>query len=614
MTQSIYYIDKSSNTFADNLATFGLAFVLDAITDGKATITLEDRGGAFVVVCESEITEKHIERCKFFAGAPFLITTKDGKRLVKGTLLTPKELPEPDGDTVVDYEMEKRDTNQFFEWLKTLSPEDKKAYMQGKELPDAMRPPSTPSPNWDIWRAINPAALQGYNALMAEWWHGNQQEEFAGILKILLQMTANTPNDMEGVEKAWGKLCKERGWKSKEATANQLLNPTQGKGVNSVKTEWSAPNNLRGFWMLEWLKMVGLFHGGITKMIRGTKDRKTYVLMPLRLQWKKHQEVMKGFKRAMASSSTAIKMDVLAALRYTEEFIKHYEGARSEGANLFGEAPSDLVSGMQMAFYKNLGQSPAVMNIATINLPRWVRPTSPESLAQMNEALEEHIKVASSFEESRGEQFELLSRYRDFLSGNDLEPFFEFTNAYSGFIISQRERGNRFVRQFTTTTLEVLFMNSDEKKFSEIVKNDGFKNIAYAIRHSTVVPQSRKKGKGGKPVVDVRYGLGQQLARKAAYPSEFLAEIGEFIHLYNAENAQLREKDRNPFRKNVTTADIDALTELVDQFGSKVICNMLVAYGYAREPFVGKDDETHEAEVDLPEAESDTDDGGEGEE
>ena len=35
----------------------------------------------------------------------------------------------------------------------------------------------------------------------------------------------------------------------------------------------------------------------------------------------------------------------------------------------------------------------------------------------------------------------------------------------------------------------------------------------------------------------------------------------------------------------VTTADIEALTELVDRVGSKVVCNLLVAYGYAREPF-----------------------------
>ena len=139
-----------------------------------------------------------------------------------------------------------------------------------------------------------------------------------------------------------------------------------------------------------------------------------------------------------------------------------------------------------------------------------------------------------------------------------------------------------------------------------LYRDEGFKNIAYAIRHSTVVPQARKKVR--KPVVDVRYGLGQQLTRKAAYPAEFMAEIAEFIHLYNAENSQLRESNREPFRKNVTTADIEALTALVDRYGSKVICNMLVAYGYAREPYEAKDEQApaDEIEAEAPGADSET--------
>jgi hypothetical protein len=78
--------------------------------------------------------------------------------------------------------------------------------------------------------------------------------------------------------------------------------------------------------------------------------------------------------------------------------------------------------------------------------------------------------------------------------------------------------------------------------------------------------------------------LGQQLARKSAYPEEFLAELGEFMHLYSAENAQYFEKrGKNPFRKNLTTQDIEDVTRLIDQFGSKLVCNMLVAFGYATE-------------------------------
>ena len=605
MNQSTYFIEKSTNTFADNLAAFGLAFVLNAIANDRSKISLEDKGYAFAVISEPAIRQEWIEKCKFFVGAPLLITidtaaTKKQEKIIKaikGPKLDLAKLPEPDGYSFLDYQTEKQNRDDFFAWVKALSAEDKKKWRNGE-----IQPPSSPHQNWDIFRAVNPGALQSYNVPIGIWWQA--QTVFPDLLKILLAMVVNAPNDIESAEKAWNVLCKENGLeKTKDVTANQLINPSQGKGGNSQKTEWRDPNNVKGFWLLEWLKTVGLFYGSYTRIIsnpkdpRNAKDRKTYVLAPSKLGWNAHQGVMKNFRQAMSAPLTAIKMDVMVSLRYTQAFLKHYEEARVENLSedIFGEPPANLVSGMQMAFYKNLGNSPAVMNIASVNLPRWVAPHNPEQLTEFQASLDEHISIVRNLDETRGEQFALLSKYRDFISGGDLDAFFEFTNAYSGFIISQLER-KKFVRPFSIPTLEVLFMNNEDKKYGEIMQNEGFRNIAYAIRHSTVSLQNAKKFR--KPATDIRYGLGQQLARKAAYPDDFLAELGEFLHLYNAENAQLREKDRNPFRSNVQMEDMEEIVKLVDRFGSKVICNMLVAFGYASETRSKDKPESVEQEID----------------
>lgn len=600
MFQTTYYIDKSSNTFADELAAFGLAFVLNSIANKRAEIRLEDQGGAFAIVCEPALRKEWAEQCKFFVGAPFLITfdNRTKTKMVKGTSIAVSDVLGMSAEVAVDYQVEKETRANYFTWLNALPAEDKRKVVRGELRQEDGAPvgPPPPHPDWDLFRAINPGALQSYNALMAEWWKG--QAAFPELLKALLQMTAQTPNDLEGAEKAWTKACKTHDFeKPKDVTASQLLNPAQGKGVNSPKAEWRAPGNVKSFWLLEWLKIVGLHYGGITRVIRNTKDRKTYALTPARLGWGEHTDIMAKFQKTMVGSASAVQLDIFAALRYTQALLEHFETARKEdlAAELFGRPANDFVSGMQTAFYKSLGNSAATMNMASINLPAWVRPHNPDELAQLHEALDEHMAIVRSLDESRGDQFELLCHYRDFLSANDLTPFFQFTTAYSSFIISQYER-RKYVRPFTTTTLEVLFMNNDgaQHTYSQIVQNEGFKNVAYAIRHSTVVPQGRKS-KGSKPAVNIRYGLGLQLSRKAAYPTEFLAELAEFIHLYNAENSQLRENKREPFRKNVTTADIDAVTALVDQFGSKLICNMLIAYGYAREPY--------ERDVEKPEGE-----------
>jgi hypothetical protein len=580
--QSTYYIEKSSQTFADNLAAFGMTFVLNVIANGRARVRLEDVGNAFALVCEPELQKKWVIETRFQSGAPFLVTvdSKTRQKMVKGTDFSLDGLP-IGGDVVVDYETEKGDNAQFHEWRKSLTKNERKEWMSG-----ALNPPITPHRDWDLFRAVNPAYLRGYNRLVGEWWRG--RDAFPEMLEVLLQMTAQLPNDVAGAEKAWEALCKKHGWAvTKRVSAGQLFNPSQGKGTNALKAVWASPNNLYNFWMLEWLKVVGIRYGGFTKLVHGSKDRKTYALVPVHLGWDTHDDVMKKFRQRMVGSSSAIKMDVLASLRYTQALIDHVESARSEDlvAQFLGHPASNFVQGMQMAFYKDMGNAIATMNIASINLPKWVKPETTQDFQSLKEALAEHELIIRVLDESHSDQYDLLKLYRDFLSANDLTPFFRFAISYSGFVMHQLE-GRQFVRPFTTSTLEVLFMNSDEprKAFSQIVKNPGFKNIAYAIRHSTVVPQGRK-AKGNKPTVNVRYGLGQQLARKASYPQDFLAEIAKFIHLYNAENAQLRENKRNPFRKNISTEDIESLAKLVDDFGSKVVCNMLIAYGYAREPY-----------------------------
>ncbi|MDE3091979.1 MAG: hypothetical protein KGJ80_21610, partial [Chloroflexota bacterium] len=125
MFQSIYYIDKTSGTFADNLAAFGLAFVLNGVANGRARVRIEDNGAVFMVKCEPAIQENWVSECQFFIGAPFLVTIVDkktGKKGIKGTSLTTRAFANTDGDVVVDYETQKQNRQKYFDWLKSLSP------------------------------------------------------------------------------------------------------------------------------------------------------------------------------------------------------------------------------------------------------------------------------------------------------------------------------------------------------------------------------------------------------------------------------------------------------------------------------------------------------------
>lgn len=136
---------------------------------------------------------------------------------------------------------------------------------------------------------------------------------------------------------------------------------------------------------------------------------------------------------------------------------------------------------------------------------------------------------------------------------------------------------------------------SQNKQLQVILENEGFQNVANAIRQSTVNAQRAKIS--GKRVYDIRYGLGNDLKRKANYNDDFVQVLTDFMHSYNQENVQIEEsyKGSPPYRrKQLTTNDIADIVALIDQYGAKTIGNMLVAFGYARVPRETEDHTTDE--------------------
>lgn len=130
--------------------------------------------------------------------------------------------------------------------------------------------------------------------------------------------------------------------------------------------------------------------------------------------------------------------------------------------------------------------------------------------------------------------------------------------------------------------------SKQDQPLRPILDDEGFKNVAAAIRQSTVSLQGAKS-RGSRPRYEIRYGLNQELARKSRYSAEFMTALSEFAHRYNAENAQVSERstrianpdDERFFRRNLLTSDLEAVASLIDVYGAPLIANLLIAYGYA---------------------------------
>ncbi len=580
MTQTLF-VDKSSGTFADPLLAYGLAVVVGDVlnrTGGRdrPTVRLSDHGAYYRLDCAPALDDARL------VAMPAPYVPAEVIRTAKNAAKLPPDLPP---QTVVDYEAERDKRAEFFEIRKKLLKEAQVALARGEDHPAlaALRG-KEPHAHWDIFRAINPAALIGYNKLMTQWWA--VQEALPEVLMLLRDLFAQTPNDLSAAVAAWKKLDKAHGWKIKAGTtAAQIYNPSQGKGQNRAKADKLQMDNIKdAFWLLEWLKAVGFYRAALTKQLSGVKDRKTYVLAPAEIDLGESDKIMHAFRGRMVRAEAAIRSDVLAAIRYTQamlDFTRQREGASLKARLFKRRQPSRVVSGFYSAFYKDLGNAVATMNLSFIGLPGWLRVESESDVEDALNVLAEHEAIVRQFEESHGDAYNLLVSYRDFVSGSDLWPFFDFTTAYSGYLISQRERPGGRARQFSEQNLRRLIVNV-EPKLSQILETPGFQNIAYAIRQSTVLAQYRKQQ--GDRRYDVRYGLGLELARKANYPAEFIAALSDFLHKYNAENAQVMESRPGPYRRSIQTSDIDDIVRLVDEYGAPLVCNLLVAYGYARSP------------------------------
>ncbi|MEW6578744.1 MAG: hypothetical protein AB1435_06065 [Chloroflexota bacterium] len=572
-----FYVDKTSQTFADILVAFGLARIVHELlgeqTKGGRNVLIQDRGPYYQLTCTPALERSTVESHRSLFPLKAIVTIKNREKL-------PADLP---SDLMVDYEQERERVNLFFTARRAGG--------------NSSASPEKPNRHWETYKAINAQGgpLIGYNSMALDWWAIRQAQP--QVLLLLLDLYSATPNDYESAENRWKKLDKEHGWGIKaRATCQQLYNPDQGKGQNRAKADALSIGNLDALWLTEWLKAVGFYEAALTRLMRGTKDRKTLVVAPRELTFSESQAIMSGFMDTMQASESATRFDILAALRYARALLKHFSAEPGGLARLLGlqQVKKRVVAGFHAAFYKDLGSSVATMNLSFVALPGWVEVRSREEVDLYIALLSELESFVRQFDEAHSDAFTLLQYLRDFVSGDDLDAFFRFTNAFPAYLIGRREQ-NKYARQLTTEFIERLVM-STEKRLTRILESQGFQNIAYAIRQSTVTAQYRKKQ--GDRKYDVRYGLGQELARKARYPESFIAALSDFLHKYNAENAQVMENRSGPYRRSVKTTDIDEIVALIDEFGSETVANLLIAYGYAREPYEA---EPGESEAKTPE-------------
>lgn len=582
MYQDTYYVPKRTGTYADVLMAFGLATLLDHLAGqakgalARPRIALADAGSHYEVRLSEPVRPDWLPDGLFFRSpAPFLTNRKT-------------QAGEVPPDTTA------RNVDETWEQVRAYAQSRSALRDEGirdSELEGQLRDQEPPE-DWTTvaflgdWRM---QAMDIYNRIVREW--AAHRGLVSEHLRAILGMFATPEGDGASLQ-GWKKVAKKAGLRVEE-TASQLLNPHQGKGLSEPKANALRMDNVKDRpWLEEFLKAVGLWACMVPRRIVDVEDWKVYVLAPLRLDWRVHRKVIGDFRRYLwnerRQDETSLKSDITSLLLFIRAWLDYVEAARQDqvdfGPDLSFAVPEKVVTGFYVAQFKLLSRNAYTMvNLSFLNLPRWTgTPRSWADILALRGVIDEHLAVVREIDEGHSDGYNLLRLYRDFAAGNDWEAFFEFAAGYSHEILRRYNKGARWVPLFSTDQLGRLMMAAN-KPLLPILKNEGFQNVAYAIRHSTVIPQSRK-ARGQEYLYEIRYGLGAELWRKATVRDEFILALTEFMQSYNQENAQKLETKGQQMRRDLRTSDIEEVVRLVDEYGPEVVAGLLIAYGYAREP------------------------------
>ena len=566
MYQQHYYVPKATGTLTDTLLAFGAATVIHRYMQPhlrEEEVTLKDGGGYFLIDAGAPVREEWLADGWAQQMFRFVVNTKNK---------VPDDLAPVAASRSVD------ETWEEFNRYQALRKQLRDEKLANDEIEQALEE-SKPEPDWTVVTYLGDYRMQAqalHNKLSEQWMRTNAQ--FPGLnLRTVFELFSSPMADWNAIAGGWKKAVGKSGF-NHLVTASQLFNPHMGKGQNRAKANKLMMGNEDVFWLLEFLKAVGLWEAAVPTINAGV--RKTYILAPQEIEITRHQQIFRRFRDRLWNEGV-VKQDIMAALLYAEALLE--QSIEDDEPDIFGDGGiAKVVNGMDVATYQLLSRnSYTMMSLAFLGLPDWMPiPTSEDARCYV-EILQEHRERVRSINEDRSEGYALLQLYRDFLSGNYLAPFYEFLTGYSSYLIRELNHRRFYVKPFSETYLRRLFEMTNPA-LTPILEDEGFRNVANAIRKSTLslVYKDRRKRR-----YDVRYGLGQDLMRKAQYEEDFIQELTEFMHSFNDETLRVYERSKGDARRKlITTQDIECVVKLVDEHGSKTVCSLLVAFGYARDP------------------------------
>jgi hypothetical protein len=378
-----------------------------------------------------------------------------------------------------------------------------------------------------------------------------------------------------------------------QASAVKVYLPTAVQGINRVKADGNKFDAQKADWLSLWLIANGLFSFGISERVKisdRTFDWRVTALEPKNISLTKYREVLNHLRQynPPGGGHGIARFDAELVLRFCQSLLNYHQAqasAQSEDEFDIWESVNHFVNRFTGTHFGQKGQVYGVKEVFTLGLPGWISPSNSSELIDYHLVLNEHLAVISSLSTEENHS-ELLAAYRDFITGNNLRKFFPFQVSYAEYVLKRlADTKARPPRLFSVSGLNL--MTKKEQSFTQITKDPSFLRIAKAINQATVFAGKVQTKKG---LIELdwqrNYGLAQQLSSQSGSKKDFISAVTDFLAKYEHENLRLSEqlqKDKKRLmRVWPTKEDLDRLIELVEEFDTVLVANLLIAYGYAK--------------------------------
>ncbi|PRY39957.1 hypothetical protein CLV58_10750 [Spirosoma oryzae] len=580
----IYTVLKQSGTYAETLEWLGFGYFLQKLCgelycNEDVRIMLSNEPHQYCISVNRDITQADLATLSYFWVLPFI--KKEAKT------------PTPEGIPLAelrnyskqkDIRNRRRAEREEIQKDKTLSGLERKlklkelAILHSSELEERL------DLDFDVYREMVRNPYPAYLKLFENF--NNNRADFRQLIwEILSHYTK-----IGSVVKSHIKTI------TVKITAQQLYSPNQGKGSNREKADGPKAENLDGFWIPETMKLAGALQTMFCQYVKvGTGlDLKVNVPEFNEIEYQQVNKLLSSFKKTLTSNS-AIKVDILNVLAFCKAFIENSPEYNSNSGWRRIKITNSM-NGFYSVIQKDLGQNRAVVNMSFLGIPTFIEYRNVDEAETWLTILNEQGSIIKSIEE-QGDSIDGLRAYRSFLSGSDLNNFFQFSTFYATYLTRELAAEHYYVKPFNTEHLNQFFssMSTETLKLEEIITNPGFISVARAIRNSTIRLQFKPKKERN---FNVRYGLSQELQTKSKSTDDLATFIGEFVSSYNTETARSREKLLDKFdswnaipdhlkksqRSAVEDDEIASFYMLLNKYekSPRLIGAMLAAYGFAR--------------------------------